>query len=83
MELGTRTNRISEWWDKNKKTVGLVVASASIGILYGFIKGMSAANSCWLDVCSRPIVDDETTNRKHVEVSDPAYVEFVENGTKD
>ena len=83
MELETKKNRISEWWEKNKKTVGLVVATASIGVLYGFVKGMSAANSCWLDVCSRPIVDDESTNRKHVEVSDPAYVDFVEKGGTD
>ena len=82
MELKTKKNRVSEWWDKNKTTVKLVVATTSIGVLYGFIKGMSAANSCWLDVCSRPVVDEET-NRKHIEVSDPAYVEFVETEKED
>ena len=80
MELGTKKNKVLEWWKKNKTTVKLVVATTSIGILYGFIKGMSAANSCWLEVCSRPIVDDESTNKKHIEVSDPVYVNFVEEG---
>lgn len=78
MDLKTTKNKTKEWWNKYKTTIKLVVVSTSIGVLYGLIKGMSTANSCWLDACSKAIVDDELTNRKHVEVSDPVYVDFVE-----
>lgn len=78
MDLKTAKNKTKEWWNKYKTTIKLVVVSTSIGILYGLTKGMTLANSCWADICSEPIVDDEFTNRKHVEVSDPLYVNFVE-----
>lgn len=80
MDMKTLKNKTTEWWDKHKTTVKLVVVSTSIGVLYGFIKGMSTANNCWLDVAKVVTAEDETTKLDHIEVSDPAYVNFVEEG---
>ena len=82
MDFKTMKNKTKEWWNKNKTTVKLVVTTTTIGILYGFCKGMSAANSCWLDV-AKVVQDHDSTKPDRIEVSDPAYVNYVEKGGKD
>ena len=82
MDIKSLKQKTSEWWDKNKTTVKLVITTTSIGILYGFIKGMSAANACWLDV-AKVVQDQDSTKPDHIEVSDPVYVDFIEKGGED
>lgn len=39
---------VKDWWRDNKRVIKAGVICISVGCMYGFIKGMAAADGAWL-----------------------------------
>jgi hypothetical protein len=47
-EKKTFKQEVKDWWQDNKKAIKAGITCGVIGILYGMVKGMTAADNMWL-----------------------------------
>lgn len=57
-EKKTFKQQVKDWWQENKRVIKVSITCGVIGIGYGFIKGMNAANDLWLRHGFERAVDD-------------------------
>lgn len=83
-EKKTFKQQVKDWWQENKRVIKAGITFGVIGIGYGFIKGMNAANDSWLKHGFERAVDDSDDSSDNFGLTeencdDPELLEMVKN----
>ena len=77
--------KAKDWWNHNKKLVGVGFTCALLGVTYGFVKGVDAMGDTVIRLASLP---DDTSEDEQDEfvydetnVDDPELLEMIKDGS--
>ena len=83
-EKKTFKQQVKDWWQENKRVIKAGITCGLIGIGYGFIKGMTAANDLWLKHGFERAIDDSDDSSDGFKLTDkncddPDLLEMADN----
>ena len=74
--------RIKDWWKDNKKTVKVGLVCGLVGIVYGFIKGVTTTVFN-VTVTNSDSTEDDDFEYTEDNVDDPELLELIRSGKID